>query len=193
MELTSYYDSVFYISSSGDRGHYEDPGYQQHSAFEAKYEPQSPMYPSHSIIDYSLASPACPQSSSEVSPPSSSCQYSPSSSPSTPSYPATTSPFNFTEKKSESLNSGPKLPKIPPIEVLQQRRLAANARERKRANKINFAFNRLRKVLPGFTDREISKFEAIQLARDYIAQLSTMLEEDGAQACVAKVKHEASN
>ena len=194
MELTSYYDSVFYISSSGDRNPYEDPGYQQHSAFEAKYEPQSPMYPGHSIIDYSLTSPPCPRSSSEVSP-SSYCQYSPSSSPSTPGYTATTSPFNFTEleNKSDSHNSGAKLPKIPPIEVLQQRRLAANARERKRANKINFAFSRLRKVLPGFTDREISKFEAIQLARDYIAQLSTMLAEDGAQACVTNVKQEKLN
>ena len=190
MELTSYYDSVFYISSSGDRGHYHDPGYQHHSAFEARDEPQSPMYPGHSsIIDHSLASP---QSSSEVSPPSSYSQYSPSSSPSTPSYMTTASPFNFTELPKKS-DSGSRLPKIPPIEVLQQRRLAANARERKRANKINSAFNRLRKVLPGFSDREISKFEAIQLARDYIAQLSTMLEQDDVPAYVANVKHEKMN
>ena len=74
------------------------------------------------------------------------------------------------------MSSASRLPKIPPLEVLQQRRLAANARERKRANKINFAFARLRRALPGFTEREISKFEAIQLARDYIAQLSQLLE-----------------
>ena len=72
-----------------------------------------------------------------------------------------------------------KLPHIPPLAVLQQRRLAANARERKRANKINFAFNRLKKVLPGFQDREISKFEAIQLAQDYIKQLVEVLGKDG--------------
>jgi hypothetical protein len=65
------------------------------------------------------------------------------------------------------------------LAVLQQRRLAANARERKRANKINFAFNRLRKVLPGFEDREISKYEAIQLAQDYIKQLMEVLETNG--------------
>ena len=76
-------------------------------------------------------------------------------------------------------NNG-RVPRIPPLAVLQQRRLAANARERKRANKINFAFNRLRKVLPGFQDKEISKFEAIILAQDYIKQLVEILnnEED---------------
>ena len=194
MELTSYYDSVFYISSSGERNVYQDPGYHQHSAYEAKYEPQSPMYQSPSIIDYSLTSPGDPQSPSGVSPSSSYSPSSPSCSPSTSGYITSNSPFNFTElsKHSDSLNSGSKLPKIPPIEILQQRRLAANARERKRANKINFAFNRLRKVLPGFSDREISKFEAIQLARDYIAQLSTMLEEDGPEACVRIVSNNSN-
>ena len=195
MELTSYYDSVFYISSSGERNVYHDPpGYHQHSAFEAKYQPQSPMYQSQSISDYSLTSPVEPQSPSEVSPSSSYCPSSPSCSPSTSGYMTSASTFNFTElsKTSDSLNSGSKLPKIPPIEILQQRRLAANARERKRANKINFAFNRLRKVLPGFSDREISKFEAIQLARDYIAQLSSMLEEDGPEACVRIVSNNSN-
>ena len=71
-----------------------------------------------------------------------------------------------------------RVPRIPPLAVLQQRRLAANARERKRANKINFAFNRLRKVLPGFEDREISKFEAIILAQDYIKQLVEILNKE---------------
>ena len=196
MELTSYYDSVFYISSSGERNVYHDPPvYHQHSAFEAKYQPQSPMYQSQSIIDYSLTSPVEPQSPSEVSPSSSYCPSSPSCSPSTSGYMTSASTFNFTElsKTSESLNSGSKLPKIPPIEILQQRRLAANARERKRANKINFAFNRLRKVLPGFSDREISKFEAIQLARDYIAQLSSMLEEDGPEAYVRIVSNNSND
>jgi atonal protein 1/7 len=65
------------------------------------------------------------------------------------------------------------------LAVLQQRRLAANARERKITNKINFAFNMVRKVLPGFEDREISKYEAIQLAQDYIKQLVEVLETDG--------------
>ena len=83
-----------------------------------------------------------------------------------------------------------RVPRIPPLAVLQQRRLAANARERKRANKINFAFNRLRKVLPGFEDREISKFEAIILAQDYIKQLVEILnnEEDKENTQVTESK-----
>ena len=83
-----------------------------------------------------------------------------------------------------------RVPRIPPLAVLQQRRLAANARERKRANKINFAFNRLRKVLPGFEDREISKFEAIILAQDYIKQLVEILnnEEDKENTQVTALK-----
>ena len=86
--------------------------------------------------------------------------------------------FNTSPPDSRTAPHQPKLPRIPPLAVLQQRRLAANARERKRANKINFAFNRLRKVLPGFQDREISKYEAIQLAQDYIKQLVEVLETD---------------
>ena len=189
MELTSYYESVFYISSSGDRYPCPDAGYP-----ELKYEPQSPVYPGHAASDYSSYSPGGSLSSCEASPPASLCQHSSSSSSSattSPPYMRTTPSHNFTQQSttSESLNTGSKMPKIPPIEVLQQRRLAANARERKRANKINFAFNRLKKVLPGFTDREISKFEAIQLARDYIGKLSKMLEEDETQqACVRNVK-----
>ena len=87
--------------------------------------------------------------------------------------------FNTSPQYSQTAPNQPKLPRIPPLAVLQQRRLAANARERKRANKINFAFNRLRKVLPGFEDREISKYEAIQLAQDYIKQLVEALETNG--------------
>ena len=82
----------------------------------------------------------------------------------------------------------PKLPRIPPLAVLQQRRLAANARERKRANKINSAFSRLRKVLPGLQDREISKFEAIQLAQDYIKQLVEVLGSDEKGNTECKIK-----
>ena len=84
--------------------------------------------------------------------------------------------FNTSPPDSQRAPHQPKLPRIPPLAVLQQRRLAANARERKRANKINFAFSRLRRVLPGFQDREISKYEAIQLAQDYIKQLVEVLQ-----------------
>ena len=181
MELTSYYDNIFYTSSSSAREQtpmqeIQNIMYSQHHQYISDIVPSSSyQYPEgHSPSPYSPYSP----SSSPVTP---------VSPPYTPS-PVSSSSFSFSQTSPTRVTrKDSKLPKIPPIEVLQQRRLAANARERKRANKINFAFNRLRKVLPGFTDREISKFEAIQLARDYIAQLSNMLEED-TNSSVAKKK-----
>ena len=158
MELTSFYQNVFYSTSLGEGIVSEEEQSYHHYSPETLSYHQSPISPVSPCSPYSLS----PQTCSSVSPPSEL------------SYPASSPPARqFGAQKSHN-----KIPKIPPIEVLQQRRLAANARERKRANKINFAFNRLRKVLPGFSDREISKFEAIQLARNYIAQLSSVLQSD---------------
>ena len=71
-----------------------------------------------------------------------------------------------------------RLPRIPPLAILQKRRLAANARERKRMNKINTAFERLKRVLPGLENKELSKFESLQLAQDYILHLAQILKEN---------------
>ena len=153
MELTQFYQNVFYSTSLGEENVCEE----EQPYHSLTYQPHiSPAYSSSYSPSVSSLSPqTCPS----VSPPAEL------------TYPACSpSPRQFGGEKSH------KIPKIPPLEVLQQRRLAANARERKRANKINFAFNRLRKVLPGFNDREISKFEAIQLARNYIAQLTSVLQ-----------------
>ena len=79
------------------------------------------------------------------------------------------------ESRSRRTREG-RLPRIPPLAVLQKRRLAANARERKRMNKINSAFERLKKVLPGLENKELSKFESLQLAQDYILHLATVLQ-----------------
>ena len=68
-----------------------------------------------------------------------------------------------------------KMPRIPSLEILQRRRLAANARERKRMNKINSAFDRLKRVLPGAKEKELSKFESLQLAQDYIIRMAMFL------------------
>ena len=155
MELTSFYDSVFYSSSLGECEGEQPYHYSQTSSYQQTTEQLSPTY---SCSPCSLSSETGDTSSLS---PSSDIAYQPSG----------VSQRQYGQSKA-------KIPKIPPIEVLQQRRLAANARERKRANKINFAFNRLRRVLPGFTDREISKFEAIQLARNYIAQLTAVLQAD---------------
>ena len=169
MELTSYYDTVFYASSV-------TPGGWQYPDKYPEYPSKYPEYPQYS--------PATPPPT-PLSPPYTPSPAAASSVPGAEAAEAAASPsFAFSPGSCPSTSPGPhrtsssasRLPKIPPLEVLQQRRLAANARERKRANKINFAFARLRRALPGFTEREISKFEAIQLARDYIAQLSQLLE-----------------
>ena len=169
MELTSYYDTVFYASSV-------TPGGWQYPEKYPEYPSKYPEYPQYS--------PATPPPT-PLSPPYTPSPAAASSVPGAQAAEAAASPsFAFSPGSCPSTSPAPhrtassssRLPKIPPLEVLQQRRLAANARERKRANKINFAFARLRRALPGFTEREISKFEAIQLARDYIAQLSQLLE-----------------
>jgi hypothetical protein len=87
------------------------------------------------------------------------------------------SPNLYSPKQNQS--NSRKTPKIPPIEILQARRIAANMRERKRMNKINSGFHRLKRVLPGLDkNKDLSKFESLLLAQDYIKRLAAMLEYD---------------
>ena len=61
--------------------------------------------------------------------------------------------------------------------VQKKRRLAANARERRRMDLLNQGFDRLRTVLPGLgPETQLSKYETLQMAQEYIAQLTTLLE-----------------
>ena len=172
MDLSSYYQSVFYQS----RECAPYPLQSVYSVYGEGFTPHNPLSPEErESPDNNCLMTIMPESDSNESDcvfPSPQFDSHVTLTPTSPSY-SHTSPLSS------------KLPRIPPLAVLQQRRLAANARERKRANKINFAFNRLRKVLPGFQDREISKFEAIQLAQDYIKQLVDVLEkeEHNKQAC----------
>ena len=63
-----------------------------------------------------------------------------------------------------------------PAVVLKKRRLAANARERRRMQNLNQAFDRLRTVLPQIgNDRQLSKFETLQMAQTYINALYDLL------------------
>ncbi|TRY81631.1 hypothetical protein DNTS_034004 [Danionella cerebrum] len=60
----------------------------------------------------------------------------------------------------------------------RRRRLAANARERRRMLGLNVAFDRLRSVIPNVeSDRKLSKSETLQMAQIYILTLSELLEE----------------
>ncbi|XP_075705887.1 transcription factor ATOH1 [Rhinoderma darwinii] len=61
--------------------------------------------------------------------------------------------------------------------VQKQRRLAANARERRRMHGLNHAFDQLRNVIPSFdNDKKLSKYETLQMAQIYINALSDLLE-----------------
>lgn len=58
----------------------------------------------------------------------------------------------------------------------KRRRLAANARERRRMSGLNEAFDRLREVVPAAADeRKLSKFETLQMAQTYIVTLHELL------------------
>jgi atonal protein 1/7 len=64
-------------------------------------------------------------------------------------------------------------------EVMKKRRLAANARERRRMNSLNDAFDKLRDVVPNLgSDRKLSKFETLQMAQTYIAALNELLKRE---------------
>jgi hypothetical protein len=60
--------------------------------------------------------------------------------------------------------------------TLKKRRLAANARERRRMDNLNVAFDRLRHIVPGIgPEKKLSKFETLQMAQEYINALSKIL------------------
>ena len=76
------------------------------------------------------------------------------------------SPKNLDRKSAKSL----------PESEMRRRRLAANARERRRMDMLNRGFDRLRRVLPGLgPQHQLSKYETLQMAQSYIAELSGLL------------------
>uniref|UniRef100_W5NNX9 Atonal bHLH transcription factor 1c n=2 Tax=Lepisosteus oculatus TaxID=7918 RepID=W5NNX9_LEPOC len=59
----------------------------------------------------------------------------------------------------------------------KRRRLAANARERRRMLGLNLAFDRLRSVIPTLEcDKKLSKSETLQMAQIYISTLTEILQ-----------------
>uniref|UniRef100_A0A0K0ER47 BHLH domain-containing protein n=1 Tax=Strongyloides stercoralis TaxID=6248 RepID=A0A0K0ER47_STRER len=66
--------------------------------------------------------------------------------------------------------------KTPSPQILRHRRQAANARERRRMNNLNSAFEKLRTVLPEMdSGRRLSKYETLQMAQHYIYCLIELL------------------
>lgn len=66
--------------------------------------------------------------------------------------------------------------------VQKQRRIAANARERRRMHGLNHAFDELRSVIPSFdNEKKLSKYETLQMAQIYINALSDLLRAPGTE------------
>lgn len=81
---------------------------------------------------------------------------------------------SFTDSGSESSEPDPKTSEK--FETATRRRMAANARERKRMQGLNTAFDRLRKVVPQWgQDKKLSKYETLQMALSYIVALNRIL------------------
>ena len=87
-----------------------------------------------------------------------------------------TNKFTSTKSaKSPSQNPAAATKALPESE-LRRRRLAANARERRRMDLLNRGFDRLRQVLPGLgPQHQLSKYETLQMAQSYIAELAGLL------------------
>lgn len=86
------------------------------------------------------------------------------------------------KKKSFKSINGKRTTTAPSIlQIEKTRRVAANARERRRMNGLNVAFDRLRTVLPSSMfqqQRRFSKYETLQMAQSYIAALQSILHLD---------------
>lgn len=130
--------------------------------------------------------------------------FTPSTTPSTPNTPSDlntptskSEPRHFTFTDISSLASSKSSIKVSPLDsplhkkvvssrrkrhdpptrdVLRKRRVAANARERRRMESLNVAFDKLRSVIPSFSDNsKLSKYETLQMAQTYIAALKDLL------------------
>lgn len=59
----------------------------------------------------------------------------------------------------------------------RHRRVAANARERRRMHGLNRAFDKLRSVIPSLeNEKKLSKYDTLQMAQIYITELSELLD-----------------
>lgn len=95
--------------------------------------------------------------------------------------PPETTPSLVTHYKPLRIRRRP--PKVVGSEIIRKRRLAANARERRRMNGLNDAFEKLRDVVPALgNDRKLSKFETLQMAQTYITALVELIRRADAES-----------
>jgi atonal protein 1/7 len=95
----------------------------------------------------------------------------------------------------ETTSSQPNTNLSPPSPaVMKKRRLAANARERRRMNGLNDAFDKLREVVPSLgADHKLSKYETLSMAQTYIAALCDLLERGVDESTYSLFKTDSSN
>jgi hypothetical protein len=74
-------------------------------------------------------------------------------------------------------------------ETVVKRRRAANARERKRMNGLNEAFEKLREHVPNIGgEKKLSKMETLEMAQSYIRALALLLGEPATAEQLTKIK-----
>ena len=79
----------------------------------------------------------------------------------------------------------------PSASILRHRRDAANARERKRMNGLNDAFERLREVVPNLnSEQKMSKIETLLMAQTYIKALAKLIETEDSKSKDYEIKLE---
>lgn len=102
----------------------------------------------------------------------------PTSSPSDWSSNSSYNGFSDDTKILNNADLGRRKPQVTPT-VLRKRRLAANGRERRRMQNLNQAFDKLRTFLPQLgEDRQLSKYETLQMAQTYISALYELLDQE---------------
>ena len=140
-------------------GCYTLPGYtypttgQQHQQQYQYYDNNMTNYESQQVLD----------------------EFNQHSSQTSPQTPASTSSAGGKQRKGKG---GRKKNLYPPTQaVMKHRRNMANARERRRMNGLNDAFDRLREVVPNVnSEQKMSKIETLLVAQTYIKALAKLMD-----------------
>lgn len=148
-----------------------------------RFYTEKEMFPSDIILEYStedcyLSWPRSPDSGRASLEPAPSIDGSSSQESTHIAYRGLTRDLEDSAEDTEALEgSGKRRGRATSAAVLRRRRLAANARERRRMQNLNKAFDRLRGHLPSLgADRQLSKYETLQMAQTYIAALYELLQ-----------------
>ncbi|XP_056134312.1 protein atonal homolog 1a [Lampris incognitus] len=146
----------------------------------------APVQPAGTRVAHVTSPSPCPSAGSrhESDSPTSSGHPSPSSNRKAAKIPSSSpsrarEAARLTDSASGPAEAGarPRVQPGKPGTVQRQRRVAANARERRRMHGLNHAFDELRSVIPALdNDKKLSKYETLQMAQIYISALADLLQ-----------------